>query len=82
MKSIGTIIPSRESLRAADLHSRKIDAARREVGNALPGCVAKWVNGEMRYYRTATIFAVIGRDMSARWFEIRADGEYSINGSR
>lgn len=75
----GTIMPTRESLRYANRHSIKINCKREEIGQSqLSDCVARFEQGEMRYYRTRTIYAIVTRALAVKWFEVRADGTYSI----
>jgi hypothetical protein len=74
---LGTILPTAASLKAGDAAAKR-NAAKNEraAATALANCERRTVNGEVRYYRDATHYAVM-RNATARWFEVRADGDYA-----
>jgi hypothetical protein len=79
-EKLGTLLPTPQSLdrnaRWAHNNTRALDA----IGNAeLKDCERRTVGGEVRYYRNATQFAVVGmNDHRVKWFEHRQDGVYAI----
>lgn len=78
---IGTILPTQASLDATARWSAKRDADNEQTAKRLfAGLTRRRVGGETRYYKTATVYAIISnRDGRPRWFEQRADGDYPIN---
>lgn len=80
-RMIGTILPTAESLSATARWAAKRDAQNEQTAKRLfAGMTARRVGGETRYYKTATVYAIISaRDGQPRWFEQRADGDYPIN---
>lgn len=79
-KTLGTVLPTAESLARGDVHAAWLAGQQQQVGAALKGCAARNVGGETRYYKTATRYAVVSRGMQVRWFEVRADGDYPVRG--
>lgn len=77
---LGTILPTRESLAAADDHADRMDAERARIAaREFPGQPIRMVGGEARIYRTPAVYAVVGRDLRIRWFEHRADGDWPLS---
>jgi hypothetical protein len=82
MKYLGTVLPTRQALARADAHAdlqqRKADA----IGRGIPGCTRRVVQGEVRYYRTPTVYATVSprRGFKVQWFKERADGTWPIAG--
>jgi len=80
MSGLGTVWPTKAQLAAADAHSDKMKAAALACAEKeLAGMDKRTVGGEVRYYKTATIYTpAVKRGGVRRWFEVRADGEYAI----
>jgi hypothetical protein len=81
MKPLGTILPTRDSLRKADIFADQQAAKRERVANKLPelyDCDRRVVGGEVRYYDATNKYAIIGRDCKVRWFRVTPDGEFAI----
>jgi hypothetical protein len=80
---LGTIFPTMAEIETMDKRSDKINAARLSEGEkelAGKGLARRIVGGEIRYYKTPTIYTLaIKRGGKYRWFETRADGDYSID---
>ena len=78
--TLGTVWPTQAQLAAADAHSDKMQAAAfASAARELAGMDKRTVGGEVRYYKTATIYTpAVKRGGVRRWFEVRADGEYAI----
>jgi hypothetical protein len=76
---LGTILPTKESLRRGDEHAA-YEAGEREViaRKLFAGLTRRVVGGEVRYYYTASTYGIIGRDKKPRWFEVREDGDWPI----
>lgn len=75
---LGTILPTKESLAINDayaLEQAKLNDA--FAAEHMAQHDQKLVAGEVRYYADATHYAVV-RHQRARWFEVRADGDYAI----
>jgi len=80
MKMIGTVLPTVKSLKATEVYANKVAAKQEQVGKRIGG-TRRVVCGEVRWYKTATEFAVVSRDGQVKWFEIREDGyEYAKKG--
>jgi len=79
MKMIGTVLPSAESLRATEVYANKVAAKQEQVGKRIGG-KRLVVGGEVRWYKTATEFAVVSRGGQVKWFEIRDGYEYAKKG--
>jgi len=78
-RTLGTVLPTAESLARGDTHASLIAAQQAKIGDALVGCRSKWAGGEVRYYRNDTTYAVVSRSLQLRWFEVRSDGDYPIS---
>jgi len=80
MKKIGTILPTAKSIKANRAFSQRERTAKQTAAfnHGLTQYEKRNVHGEERYYKTATLYAVIKRNMEPAWFEVREDGEYRI----
>ena len=81
MKNLGTILPTAASLKCDDDYAKRVTAENLAFGKkALPGIEPIKVNGETRYYKTDKLYAVVSKisKQTVRWFEVRADGDYSV----
>jgi len=79
---LGSILPTKESVKcnvdfAARNTMEKKKAAYRAglYGGRIQG-------GELRYYETPAIYAIIGRNMAPRWFEVTSHGDYPTKDPR
>ena len=80
MQALGTIYATRKQLAAADRHSDKMTAkALAAAEKELAGMDRRTVGGEVRYYKTSTLYTpAVVRFGVRRWFEVRADGDYPV----
>lgn len=80
MTTLGTVLPTRAQLERADAFADKMSAqCLKQAACELAGLDKRTVGGEVRYYKTPTIYTpAIMRGGVRRWFEVRADGDYSI----
>lgn len=78
--ALGTIFTTPAQLDAADKVADKLRAAAlRLAAHELDALEYRTVDSEPRYYATPTIYTpAIKRGNIRRWFEVRADGDYSI----
>ena len=76
MKTLGTYLPTTDSMKRGDIHANAIEKQQRQIGATLRGCDARIVGGETRYYKSAARYAVVSRGIVVRWFDVRADGDY------
>ena len=80
MKTLGTILPNKHSLKINDDFYRKnekakVDAAKRLNLTSLKKVI---VGDETRYYAKEDLYAVISsRTMTAKWFKVTSDGDFS-----
>jgi hypothetical protein len=79
-KTLGTCLPTRESLARGDAHADHIESEQRKVGAQLTGCQIKTLGRETRYYRRADLYAVVTRALDVRWFEVRETGDFPVKG--
>lgn len=78
MTMIGTVLPTAKSLKASDRYAKDVATRQQTVGRSeLAGCEQRTVGGEVRYYTTSDRYAIVGRDLTVRWFMVRADGDYA-----
>ena len=84
LSGIGTILPTKFDLERADKHADNIKAkAICEAKKELPDLEMRIVGGEVRFYKTPTIYTpAVKRCGVRRWFEVRNDGDYSISHMR
>jgi hypothetical protein len=77
---LGTVWPTKAQLDAADRHADKLLAAALASAQLeLAGLDKRTVAGEVRYYKTPTIYTpAVKRGTIRRWFETRIDGDYAI----
>jgi hypothetical protein len=80
MKTLGTILPTAESLAISDAYAER--EKRKNLtyadNHAVLGVSPRvWERGEYRWIVSPTVYATV-RDQTARFFERRADGDYSI----
>lgn len=81
MKALGTIFATPKQLDAADRFADSMRlAALAAAEKELAGMTRCVVGGEVRYYKTATVYtpAAVRPGGSRRWFEVRPDGDYPI----
>lgn len=80
MRALGTILPTREIMDAGDRHAeRQYAVALAAAEKELVGCDRRVVGGEVRYYRSPTLYTpAVQRSKVRRWFETREDGDYAI----
>lgn len=75
---IGTVLPTAASIASTDRFYKKNEASKERAAKRLLKGLRRKVVGtmfpEVRYYESENVYAIIGRDMKPRWFEIR-DGE-------
>ena len=78
---LGTVLPDRAQLSIADSHADRLrSAALEQADRELSGLQRRTVGGEVRYYKTDTIYTpAISRGGVRRWFEVRSDGDYAIH---
>lgn len=77
--TLGTILPNRQQLAAADKFADRQAKARQSIGdNKLKGCDRRVVGGEVRYYDTADQYAIVSRQGRILWFGASADGDHRI----
>jgi hypothetical protein len=81
---LGTILPTRAELAAADSHADRETAKRVEIGNRIFGSGAHFVrDGEHRWHIYGECrYAVIGRGGRPQYFEQRPDGDYAVGAKR
>lgn len=80
MKSLGTILPTAESLAINDSYAEKqkrLNFTYAENHSVLGVSPKVWERGEYRWIVSPTVYATV-RDQTARFFERRKDGDYSI----
>ncbi len=79
MTTLGTILPTRESLAKGDAHADRTAAKNDAFGSKeLAHCERRVVGGEVRYYDTTDQYAIVSRQGKILWFAVRADGDYRI----
>jgi len=80
LSGLGTIWPTKAALDAADafadsMRAKALAAAEIE----LAGMEKRMVGGEVRYYKTPTLYTpAVKRGGVRRWFEVRKDGDYAV----
>lgn len=80
MKPLGTILPTAESLAQSDRHFEKQQRLNFSYADNHPvlGVSPRvFERGEHRWIISPTVYAVVG-NQTAKFFERRADGDYSI----
>jgi hypothetical protein len=80
MKPLGTILPTAKSLAQSDAHFEKMQRLNFAYANNHPvlGISPRvFEKGEHRWIIAPTIYAVVG-NQTAKFFERRHDGDYSI----
>ena len=80
LSGLGTIWPTKAEMEKADAFA---DSKRAEALRAaeleLAGLKMKIIGGEVRYYKTPTLYTpAIKKGGVRRWFEVRKDGDYAI----
>ena len=79
MTKLGTVLPTKKTIAINNAHAVSTAKKQKSVAEKeLSGLTTRFVCGETRHYKTATIWAIVGRDMTVKWFETRADGDYRI----
>lgn len=77
-RGLGTVLPTKASMEAGERHYTKMVRLNAKfAANALRGCERRVIGGEVRYYEDATHYAVVSNE-KAKWFEVRADGDYPV----
>lgn len=81
VKRLGNVLPTQESLRAADEHYKhQLAAAKAKAKSALSGLQRRIVGGEERYYAGDTRYAIVGvHDQKIRWFKVTPEGDFPAN---
>jgi hypothetical protein len=79
MKSLGTILPTKKSLKNSDDYALNL-ALEKGIFAAkhLSGCKAKSLGNEVRYYKTPSLYAVVSSSLKVLWFEVKSDGDYPV----
>jgi hypothetical protein len=78
-RPLGTILPTRESLRLADQMAKREALAKEKIAAVeLRGCERRVVGGEVRYYDTADQYAIVSSAGKVLWFAVTADGDFRI----
>lgn len=81
MSGLGTILPF-TGAKAAEIDAACERNRRQKLAESeaeLAGMEKRTVGGEVRYYKTATIYTpAIKRGGVRRWFETRKDGDHAI----
>jgi hypothetical protein len=80
VNQLGTVWPTKAQLEVYDRRSDNMTAAAlAQAADELAGLEMRTVGGEVRYYKTPTIYTpAVKRGRVRRWFEVRKDGDYSI----
>lgn len=79
MKTIGTVLPTKQSLAAGERAYREEVRKKNAVAaDQLAGLERRVVGGETRYYASSSRYAIVKRDLKVQWFEVRADGDYPV----
>lgn len=78
--NLGTILPTADTFRQADQFARRQDAMKAAVAERsnLTGLDRRVVGGEVRYYDTTDQYAIVSRQGTVLWFQVKADGDYRI----
>ena len=78
-KTLGTIFASEAELARDEAFCDKQRASVLKAADLkLSGLSRETVAGEVRYYLSAVVYATVSRSGALRWFQTRADGDYSI----
>lgn len=83
MTALGTILPTESSLAANDRYAATQDSLNRTFALNHPrlrNARVEIEGGERRYYVRPSLYATV-RNQRACYFEIRADGHYSVKES-
>ena len=82
MKPAGNILPTAKSIAVNNEYAQKDRENRRKASkrHGLIQFLEVSANGETRYYDGLSKYAIIGRDMLPKWFEVREDGDYPTKG--
>jgi len=79
MTKLGTVLPTKKTTAINNTHALSTAKKQKAVAEKeLSGLTTRFVRGEMRYYKTETVWAIVGRDFQVKWFETKADGDYRI----
>ena len=79
---LGTILPTAETLAAAERLNAKAVARAERIALTSPelrGCTRRVVGGEVRYYDTTDQYAIISRQGKILWFAVTPDGDFRIS---
>jgi hypothetical protein len=75
MKTIGTILPTRDSILANERYASAVAAKKKAVGATIANARRRLVGGEVRWYTSDSAFAVVNAAGKVRWFEVRENGD-------
>lgn len=78
---LGTILPTKKSLRLDEEYAKRVATEKDRIGNSsaeLRNCTRKVVGGEVRYYDTTDQYAIVSRQGKVIWFAVRPDGDHRI----
>jgi hypothetical protein len=80
LSGLGVVWPTLAQEAASDAHFDKMEsAALASAEKELSGMEKRIVGGEVRYYKTPTLYTpAVKRGRVRRWFEVRADGDYAV----
>lgn len=79
-RSLGTILPTADSIRQSEEFARQQEAMKDDVAKRqFPGVTPRIVGLEKRYYVLPDRYAIVGSSGRVLWFEVRSDGDYRIN---
>ena len=76
--ALGTIFANARQIQAADDFCDKQAASTDKLARStLNDCARHVVNGETRYYKTATRYAIMSRANIVRWFDVRGNQTFA-----
>tara|TARA_R110002094_G_scaffold24225_2_gene36445 strand:+ start:1634 stop:1894 length:261 start_codon:yes stop_codon:yes gene_type:complete len=80
MDALGTILPTRKSIAIGEKMHIEDQAARARIAidSGLENLDRHEMPEGVRYYASDDLYAIVGRNMRVLWFEVRADGDYSV----
>jgi len=77
--TLGTILPDLKQLAKAEAITDKLARQRELSGDCqFAGCDKRVVGGEVRYYESATRYAIVARSGKVLRFEVTPDGDKTI----
>ncbi len=75
MKTIGTILPTRDSVLANERYASAVAAKKNAIGMTIANARRRVFGGEVRWYTSDSTFAVVNSAGKVRWFEVRENGD-------